>query len=76
MRAVLRSDPRTAREIAAAVREFEGCGGFTEPVLSFYLHGVRPIPKRHFEALCKVLRVDPDSIMVSIRLKTGRTPIL
>lgn len=63
---LLRDAKRPLSEVARQCRAIEGGEGITQPVLSEYLRGRRPISERHFLILCAVARVSPRSVKVKV----------
>lgn len=59
-------------QLAAECRKHEGAERLGSTTLSAYLSGARPIGEAHFLVLCKVLRVDPESVYTSRYLAGGR----
>jgi transcriptional regulator with XRE-family HTH domain len=71
--AALRKQMRfSLAQLAAACRQHEGGESMGTTTLAAYLSGRRPIGDVHFGILCKVLRIDPESVYTSRYLAGGR----
>lgn len=66
--AVRKTRGLSLRELAALCRQESGGEGMGTTHVCAYLMGKRPIGSVHFRILCKVLRVKPEDVMVSVFL--------